>query len=133
MTQVFVEAQKHELATLNVEVHNKVVASLVETIVVDLTRLIQQNLLASSLDGSHDLLVVRGQVIHVKLLLLHKEEGGSDSDRCVSFFLQLEHRHTLIISRSEVVQSRMRGHDPVSVSVLSHSVDGKTSLHVPNS
>ena len=87
LTQVFVEAQKHELATLNVEVHNKVVASLVETIVVDLTRLIQQNLLASSLDGSHDLLVVRGQVIHVKLLLLHKEEGGTDSDRCVSLFL----------------------------------------------
>ena len=98
-------------------------ASLVETIVVDLGWLIEKHLFAGSLDRSHHLLVSRSQVIHVQLLLLDKEERRTDSDRGMSLLFELKHCHTLVIPCREIVQSRVRSHNPVPIGVLPHSVD----------
>ena len=131
LCQIFVEGEQDELSTLNVEVENEIVTSLIEAIVVDLCRLIQQNLLSSGLNRRHHLLVTCRQVIQIELLLLDEEEGGADTDAGVPLTLQLEHVHALIVTRREVVERRVRSHDPVPICVLASCVDGESTLHVP--
>ena len=106
-------------------------ASLVESVVVDVSRLVEQHLLASCLDRRHHLLVLCSQVVHVELLLLDEEQRRGDTYGGMSLALKLEHIHALIVARREVVQRWVRGHDPVPIGVLSRSVDAQPSLHVP--
>ena len=75
--------------------------------------------------------VACGEVVEVELLLLDEEEGGADADTGVSFTLQLEYVHALIISRGEIVESRGRSHDPIPVRVFARRVDGEAPLHIP--
>lgn len=75
------------MATFDVEVQNEVMAALIEAIMVDLSRLVKKDLLASGLDRREHLFTPRSEVIEVQLLLLDEEKGGADSDTCVSFLL----------------------------------------------
>lgn len=131
LSQIFVEGQKHELTTLDVEVEQKVVSALVKPIVVDIRGLVQEDLLAGGLNRRHHLLVLRRQVVHVELFLFDKEEGGGDADGGMSLLLELEHVHALVVACREIVQRGVRRHNPVPVRVFACRVDREASLHVP--
>lgn len=60
------------------KVKQKVVASLIEHIVVNLAGQIVQNLLASGLYRTQNLLVLARQIEHAKLLLVHIDNERSD-------------------------------------------------------
>lgn len=62
-------------------------ATLVEPVVVDVSRLVQQDLLTSCLDRRHHLLVLCSQIVHVELLLLDEEQRGGDTYGCMSLAL----------------------------------------------
>ena len=56
LSQILIKGEENELPAFNIEVEDEVVATLVELVVVDVGRLVEQNLFASGLNGSHDLL-----------------------------------------------------------------------------
>lgn len=105
--------------------------ALIEAIVVNVRGLVEQHLLASSLDWRHHLFVFSRQVVHIELLLLDKEEARADSHGSVPFTLQLKDVHALVIARGKVIKGRMSRHDPVAISVFARRVDAQATLHVP--
>lgn len=119
------------MAALNVEVKQEVMATLIEDIVINMRGLVEEHLLAGSLNRGHHLLVAVLQIVHVELLLLDEEEAGADTNRRVPLSLELENVHALVITRCEVVKSGMRCHDPVAISVFASRVDAQATLHVP--
>ena len=72
------------MTTLDVKVKNEVVAALIEAIVVYLSWLVEEDLLAGGLDRREHLFTPRRQVVQIQLLLLDEEEGGADADTRVS-------------------------------------------------
>ena len=49
----------------------------------------------------------------------------------MKFSLKFENTHTVVITRSEVVERGVRRENPVSVSVFASLVDLYSSIHVP--
>ena len=77
--------------------------TLIEHVVVDMNRLIQKNLLSTSLHRSHNRFILRVEIIEVKLLGLDIEDGTSDAITGVTFALKFEDIHTIVITCTEVV------------------------------
>ena len=111
------------MATFDVKGEKEVVAALIEAIVVDLSRLVKKDLLASGLNWREHLFTPCSEVIHVQLLLLDKEKGGADADTCVSLPFELEYIHSLVIASGKVVEGWVSCHYPVSVRVFASRVD----------
>ena len=77
--------------------------TLIEHVVVDMNRLIQKNLLSTSLHRSHNRFILRVEIIEVKLLGLDIEDGASNAITRVTFALEFEDIHTIVITCTEVV------------------------------
>ena len=77
--------------------------TLIEHVVVDMNRLIKKNLLSTSLHRSHNGFILRVEVIEVKLFGLDIEDGAPDAIARVSFALQFEYIHTIVITCTKVV------------------------------
>ena len=77
--------------------------TLIEHVVVDMNRLIQKNLLSTSLHWSHNGFILRVEIIEVKLLGLDIEDGTSNAITGVAFALKFEDIHTIVITCTEVV------------------------------
>ena len=77
--------------------------TLIEHVVVDMNRLIQKNLLSTSLHWSHNGFILRVEIIEVKLLGLDIEDGASNAITRVTFALEFEDIHTIVITCTEVV------------------------------
>ena len=78
-------------------------ATLIEHVVVDMNRLIQKNLLSTSLHRSHNGFILRVEVIEVKLLGLDIEDGAPDAIAGVTFALKFKDIHTIVITCTKVV------------------------------
>ena len=74
LSQIFIKRQQDELSAFDVKVEDEVMTTLIKAVVVDMRRLVEQDLLSCRLDRGHDLLVPCAQVVHVKLFLLDEEE-----------------------------------------------------------
>lgn len=77
--------------------------TLIEHVVVDMNRLIQKNLLSTSLHWSHNRFILRVEIIEVKLLGLDIEDGASNAITRVTFALEFEDIHTIVITCTKVV------------------------------
>ena len=81
----------------------------------------------------HDIMFYSLNVKHVKILSLNVKDSTSHTHTRMAFFLQFEDTHTVIIACSEVVQSWMTGHYPISVSIFTSLVNLDSAIHIPNS
>lgn len=109
----------------------EVVSRLVEYIIVDLGRLVQEDLLAIGSHRADQSLVFGGQIIHVEVFVFDVEDVRLDSDTGVTLFLKFKYIHAIVVTCSEVVQGGVSSQNPVSIRVLASLVNLHAAVHVP--
>jgi len=91
------------------------VGALVESIVVNLIRLVHQHCLAVDADGLHDTFLLKLDVKQIKVFGFHEKNSTADPNAGVALHFHFENAHTVIVACCKVVQAGVACQDPISV------------------
>lgn len=105
----------------------------VVVVVVNALRLVQQDLFPVCIHTRKQSFLFQGQIVDVKIPIFDEENIGSLTLRSMSFPLQFEYTHSVVVASGEVVQSRVSSDDPIPVCISPRLMKLYSSIQVPQS